>query len=241
MSDIKDAVDTEEKNTEAAGQEKTQVPQINKEEVASKVASILMEQTRRDAARIQAAQAPTFTQEELNKLRADGYTEEALSIVQRVAEAAAKDMLVVAHRQNKKQSNEQYSDAVWDAADEAFDKFAEQLEVLKYSEEGIKKRFYELANKDKDFSEKLNNKIKPTVKQVNEIMTKAVDEFCEKVGLQRRAAPVNLSSKTPAVVAGTRGGVASLDQNQRRLFNALKGTFGEDVAFDKAKTLYDED
>lgn len=238
MTEVQDAVETKDAdNTEV----ENQAPLIDEDRVAAKVADTLLNKTRQDAVRLSQQNMPTAVQAEYQHLKSLGYSDEALDAVARIAIAAQKDALAIGQHQQFQKAGKDFNESIWDMVDESFEKFAEQLEILSYAEVGIKQRFHELSKADKDFAEKVKDGIKPTAKIVNSVMAKAVDEFCKKAGLERSEAPVNLSTKKAPQTAGTKSGVSSLDQNQRKLFNALKGTFGEDLALQQARSLYDEE
>lgn len=238
MTEVQDAVETQETDTT---QVETQVPQIDEDRVAAKVAGTLLNQTRQDAARLTQQQMPTAVQAEYQYLKSLGYSDDALDAVARMAIAAQKDALSINKLQLNQKAGQDFNESIWDMVDDSFEKFADQLEILTYAEVGIKQRFHELSKVDKEFTEKVKAGIKPTAKVVNAVMAKAVDEFCKKAGLERSEPPVNLSTKKAPQTPGSKSGVASLDQNQRKLFNALKGTFGEEMALTQARSLYDEE
>lgn len=243
MSDVIDfdAQDTQEDNAAEVTQQQQQ-PQINPAEVAQEVARILHHGQRMSQ---QAAPTRSAVESEIESLVRQGYNAEALQVIARIRAAERNDEARQIYAQQQQAAYSNFQAEIWKQSLEVFESYAEHIPALEDAKEGVLKRFYDIFHGDPEFKAEIvgiTRGEKPTKKSLTKAMGKAVDVFCKKAGIATTGTPLSLTTAKPAPSprSTTPSGYDGLDHNQKKLYNALKGTLGEASALARAKEMYSD-
>lgn len=246
MSDIQDIeLDTGDGAPEAEPQAPQEQPkQLSEADIAEKVAQILGTQARQDAARLMHMQQPvqkSAMEQKMESMLKDGYSAEALKVVAEMVRAGLADGAAMSDYNWQQSQRVAYVNDIEAMKEDALDKVASDYAVVRYAASDLKMQFDAAAEKDAEFMRAVQSGRRPSKTAVNRIMASVIDPFLEATGAVKTAQPVSVSTKKPVKPAsGSEAGKGSLDHEQRKLFNALKGTLGEKVALEHAKSLYDD-
>lgn len=243
MSDIQD-FDADDVIQQEEGQQQAPPPvqQVNPAEVAHEVARILGHGQRMTQ---QAAPVRSAVEAEIESLVRQGYNAEALAVIARIRQAEKTDEAKQIYAHQQQLAHQNFQAEIWKNSLDIFEQYAEHIPALEDAKEGVLKRFYDIFHGDPEFKAEvigIARGEKPTKKSLTKAMGKAVDVFCQKAGIQRSGTPLSLSTAKAAPSQRTNAGGSydSLDHNQKKLYNALKGTLGEDKALTRAREMYSD-
>lgn len=236
---MSDVIDFDANETQEAAQQAV-APAVNPTEVAREVARILHGGHRVSQ---QPVQQQSALEGEIQNLVNQGYNAEALQVIARIRAAERNDEARQAYAQQYNIALQAAQKETWDTAKEEFDAFAERLPALAEAESSVLQRFHAIFDGDPEYRNeilKVTQGQKASRLAIRKAMGKAIDVFCQKTGIEKPAGPMSLSTSKPVQPGITRSGYDNLDHNQKKLYNALKGTLGEDKALTRAKEMYSD-